>query len=45
MLADYGGLHPAFIIPAVCYIYIAAFGFASIRRPAAYDGTIPAEPV
>ena len=45
MLADHGGLHPAFIIPAICYIYIALFGLASIRRPLAYDGIIPLEPV
>ena len=45
ILADHGGLHPAFIVPAVCYIYIAAFGIASIRRPAAFDGIIPVEPV
>lgn len=43
MLADHGGLHPAFIIPAVCYIYIAIFGLASIRRPLAHDGVIPIE--
>jgi FHS family L-fucose permease-like MFS transporter len=44
-LADKIGLHPSFIIPAICYIYIAAFGFACIRRPAAYDGIVPVEPV
>ena len=37
-LADRIGLHPSFIIPAICYIYIAAFGFASIRRRIAWDG-------
>jgi len=40
ILADHGGLHPAFIIPAVCYVYIAVFGLASIRRPVAYDGIV-----
>jgi len=45
MLADHSGLHPAFIIPALCYIYIAAFGIAAIRRPVAYDGIVPSEPL
>jgi FHS family L-fucose permease-like MFS transporter len=45
MLADHSGLQPAFIIPAICYIYIAAFGIAAVRRPVAYDGIIPSEPV
>ena len=36
-LADHIGLHPSFVIPAVCYIYIAAFGLAAIRRPVAVD--------
>jgi FHS family L-fucose permease-like MFS transporter len=44
-LADHIGLHPSFIIPAVCYIYIAAFGIAAIRRPVASGSLIPAEPV
>jgi FHS family L-fucose permease-like MFS transporter len=44
-LADHIGLHHSFIIPAICYIYIAVFGIASIRRPVAYDGLIPVEPV
>jgi len=43
-LADHIGLHPAFIIPAICYIYIAAFGIAAIRRPLAYDGIVPVDP-
>jgi FHS family L-fucose permease-like MFS transporter len=34
-LADHIGLHPAFIIPAICYIYIAGFGIAAIKRPVA----------
>jgi FHS family L-fucose permease-like MFS transporter len=36
-LADHAGLHPAFIIPAVCYVYIAAFGIAAMKRPAGRD--------
>ena len=44
-LADIIGLHHAFIIPAICYIYIAAYGIASIRRPAGSDTLLPAEPV
>ena len=36
MLADSIGLQPSFILPAICYIYIACFGIAAIRRrPAA----------
>ena len=42
-LADKIGLQPAFIIPAICYIYIACFGLASIRRPLAIDNYIPEE--
>jgi FHS family L-fucose permease-like MFS transporter len=44
-LADRIGLHPSFVLPAVCYIYIACFGFAAMRRPLAYDGMVPEEPV
>ena len=44
-LADKIGLHPAFIIPAICYVYIACFGLAAIRRPAARDTLVPVEPV
>jgi FHS family L-fucose permease-like MFS transporter len=43
ILADHIGLQPAFIIPAFCYVYIAAFGIASIRRPVAFDGIVPTE--
>jgi FHS family L-fucose permease-like MFS transporter len=43
-LADRIGLHPSFIIPAICYIYIAAFGIAAIRRPPGSDHLIPVEP-
>ncbi len=44
-LADHIGLHPSFIIPAVCYVYITAFGLAAIRRPPASDSLLPVEPV
>lgn len=44
-LADKVGLHPAFIIPAVCYIYIAIFGLSSFRRAEATDALLPVEPV
>jgi len=44
-LADRIGLHPAFIVPAICYVYITIFGLAAIRRPAALTGLLPAEPV
>jgi FHS family L-fucose permease-like MFS transporter len=45
-LADRIGLHPAFIVPAICYIYIACYGIAAIRRPAAATGLLlPVEPV
>ena len=43
-LADKIGLHPAFIVPAICYIYIAAFGIAAIRRPVGRDLLVPVEP-
>jgi MFS transporter, FHS family, L-fucose permease len=35
-LADHVGLQLSFLIPAVCYVYIAAFGFASWSRPLAH---------
>jgi FHS family L-fucose permease-like MFS transporter len=44
-LADRIGLHPAFIVPAICYVYITIFGLAAIRRPVALTGLLPAEPV
>jgi FHS family L-fucose permease-like MFS transporter len=44
-LADHIGLHPSFIIPAVCYIYIACFGFAALKRPPAHNTLVPVEPV
>ena len=43
-LADRIGLHPSFIIPAICYIYISIFGIAAIRRPAARTELLPVEP-
>ena len=43
-LADHIGLHPSFIIPAICYIYIASFGLAAIRRPVATDDLLLEEP-
>ena len=45
LVANKMGLQPSFFIPAICYVYIAAFGIAAIRRPAAYDGIVPVEPV
>ena len=44
-LADRIGLHPSFIVPAICYIYIAIFGIAAIRRPVAASALLPVEPV
>ncbi len=43
-LADRNGLQSAFIVPVVCYLYIAAFGIAAIRRPVGRDALIPEEP-
>ena len=44
-LADIIGLHHAFILPALCYVYIAAFGIANIGRPEASDVLLPVEPI
>ncbi|MGA8939368.1 MAG: sugar MFS transporter [Acidobacteriaceae bacterium] len=44
-LADIIGLHHAFIITALCYVYIAAYGIANIRRPSGSDTLLPVEPV
>jgi FHS family L-fucose permease-like MFS transporter len=44
MLADKIGLHSSFIVPALCYIYIAIFGFAAMQRRKA-DILVPVEPV
>jgi FHS family L-fucose permease-like MFS transporter len=38
-LADRIGLQPAFLLPAICYVYIAALGFAAWSRPAGVGGT------
>ncbi len=43
-LADKIGLHPSFLVPAICYVYIAAFGIAAIKRPAGRDSLISPEP-
>jgi FHS family L-fucose permease-like MFS transporter len=43
-LADKIGLHPSFIVPAICYIYIAAFGIAAIKRPVGRNSLISPEP-
>ena len=45
IVADHIGLHPSFFVPAICYIYIAGFGIAAIKRPAASDALLPVEPV
>jgi FHS family L-fucose permease-like MFS transporter len=45
LLADHIGLQPSFIIPAICYIYVACFGIAAIKRPLARDLLIPGAPV
>ena len=42
-LADRNGLQSAFIVPALCYIYIAVFGFFAIRRPVGRDTLVPDE--
>ncbi len=39
-LADKIGLHSAFIIPAICYVYIAAFGITAIKRPPALESPL-----
>jgi MFS transporter, FHS family, L-fucose permease len=44
-LADHIGLQHSFLIPAICYLYIAAFGIAAIRRPVGSDVLVPVEPV
>lgn len=45
ILANHIGLQPSFILPAMCYIYVAIFGMMAIRRPVARDTLIPVEPV
>jgi FHS family L-fucose permease-like MFS transporter len=44
-IADHIGLHPSFFIPVICYVYIACFGLAAIKRPVASNTLIPAEAV
>jgi FHS family L-fucose permease-like MFS transporter len=33
-LADHIGIHHAFILPALCYLYIAFYGFRGSRQQA-----------
>jgi FHS family L-fucose permease-like MFS transporter len=40
-LADHFGLHHAFLLPAICYVYIACFGIAAIKRPILAEKLIP----
>jgi FHS family L-fucose permease-like MFS transporter len=42
-LADSIGLQAAFVLPAICYVYICGFGLANARRPVATDDLIPQE--
>ncbi len=39
------GLHRSFFVPSICYIYLAGFAIAAIKRPAAKDALLPVEPV
>ena len=43
ILADKIGLQPSFVLPAICYIYIATFGLLAIGRPPAHDTLLDAE--
>lgn len=43
-LADRIGLQPAFIVPVICFLYLAAFGYAASRRRAVVDPVLEAEP-
>ncbi len=43
--ADVMGPQRSFIIPALCYVYIASFGFIALRRSVAETTLIPSEPV
>ena len=36
-LADLVGPQRSFLLPALCYVYIAAFGFLALRRPVANE--------
>jgi MFS transporter, FHS family, L-fucose permease len=44
-LADHIGLQPAFLLPALCYVYIAGLGLLAARRKVQGDNLIPVEPV
>jgi FHS family L-fucose permease-like MFS transporter len=44
-LADHIGLQPAFLLPALCYVYIAGLGLLAARRKVQADNLIPVEPV
>ena len=44
-LADRITLQPSFIIPAVCYVYIAFFGIINLTRHAIQNPVVPIEPV
>ena len=44
-LADRIGLHAAFLLPAICYVYITCLGFAAMRRKILGAKLIPVEPV
>jgi FHS family L-fucose permease-like MFS transporter len=44
-LADHIGLQPAFLLPALCYVYIAGLGLLAARRKVQTDNLIPVEPV
>jgi FHS family L-fucose permease-like MFS transporter len=44
-LADRIGLQPAFLLPALCYVYIAGLGLLAARRKVEADNLIPVEPV
>lgn len=39
--ADHVGVQAAFLLPAICYVYIACFGVAAIRRRPATDALLP----
>ena len=43
-LADHIGLQAAFLLPAICYVYIACLGLAAGRRRAD-PGIVPVQPV
>jgi FHS family L-fucose permease-like MFS transporter len=44
-LADRIGIHWAFILPAICYVYICYYGlYGSRRRPVAVEAPVAALP-